>query len=288
MTDWDIEVVPLSDHLTHFYWGRDLAHANFNARVGGGNHVIHQGDSAIVIDTMNLPGQGRWVRDYMTASHGIKQFTVVNTHWHSDHVVDNAVFRHDRIIGHRLTREILLEHKDDLENSSKAGYPSFPVVPPAITFEGRLDLWLGDLKVELHEFGVHERGHIAVVIPDHKTLIAADMLEDPICVIDFDHLSAEFQLAEFERMLALDVDYIYATHCTLDRVKAGGYDKRFIENMAGYMAAMVTEVNSPGYDSKPAQAYIAQALDNDELTWWAAYEEVHQWNREAVRRAVAK
>ena len=103
-----------------------------------------------------------------------------------------------------------------------------------------------------------------------------------------DHLSPEFQLSEFKLVLVLDVDRLYATHCTLDRVKAGGYDKRFIESMAGYMAAMVAEVNSPGYDSKPAQAYIAQALDNEELTWWPAYEQVHQWNREAVRQAVAK
>ena len=88
-------------------------------------------------------------------------------------------------------------------------------------------------------------------------------------------------------MLALDAEHIYATHCTLDRVKAGGYDKRFIENMAGYMAAMVAEVNSPGYDAKPAWAYMAEALDNDELTWWQAYDEVHRWNREAVMRAVA-
>ncbi|MFP6740194.1 MAG: MBL fold metallo-hydrolase, partial [Alphaproteobacteria bacterium] len=215
MADFDIEVVPLSDRLIHFYWGRHPEHANFNMRVGGGNHVIHHGDSAIVIDTMCIPGQGQWVKDYMTETHGIENFTVVSTHWHSDHIVDNAVFRHDRIIGHSLTRELMLEHKDSLENSTAAGSPAFAVVPPSITFEGRMDLWLGDLKVELHEFGVHERGHIAVVIPDDKTLIAADMLEDPICVMNLDNLPAEFQLREFDRMMTLDVDHIYATHCTL-------------------------------------------------------------------------
>jgi cyclase len=285
MTDFDIEVVPLSDRLTHFYWGRNLDHANFNMRVGGGNHVIHQGDSAIVIDTMCIPGQGQWVKDYMTATHGIENFTVVSTHWHSDHVVDNAVFPHGRIVGHSLTRALMLEHKHSLENSTAEGSPAFQVVPPSITFEGRMDLWLDDLKVELHEFGIHERGHIAVVIPDDKTLIAADMLEDPICVMKLEHLPAEFQLREFERMMTLDVDHIYATHCTLETVKAGGYDKRFIENMAGYMAGLMADAALPESGSKPPQAYIADALDSNELTWWAAYEEVHQWNREAVRNA---
>ena len=200
-------------------------------------------------------------------------------------MVDNAVFPHDRIVGHSLTRELMLAHKDSLENSIDDGNPAFQVVPPCITFEGRMDLWLGDLKVELHEFGLHERGHIVVVIPDDKTLIAADILEDPICVIKLEYLPAEFQLRELERMMTLYVEHIYAAHCTLETVKAGGYGKRFIENMAGYMAGVLADAASPESGSKPPQAYIADALDRNELTWWEAYEEVHQWNRDAVRNA---
>jgi hypothetical protein len=53
---------------------------------------------------------------------------VVSTHWHSDHVVDNAVFPHDRIVGHSLTRELMLEHRHSLENSTAEGSPAFQVV----------------------------------------------------------------------------------------------------------------------------------------------------------------
>ncbi len=287
MQDWSIEVVEISDRVTHFYWGRHPDHANFDMRVGGGSHVIHRGDGAIVIDTMCLPGQGKWVKDYMEATHGVEHFTVVNTHWHSDHVIDNDIYRNHAIVGHSLTRELLLAHKESLENPSDEGHAAFTVVPPNVTFEGRLDLWLGDLKVELHEFGIHELGHIAAVIPDERMIIAGDMLEDPVSVLCFDHIPGETQLREYERMMALDLEHVYASHCDLDTVKAGGYDKRFIANMAGYMRNMLADASAADFDSKPAQDYIADALDKGELTWWPAYEEVHEWNREAVRRAVS-
>ena len=87
-----IKVVDINDHLVYFYWGRHEGHSAMDMRLGGGTYAIYRGDSAIVVDTMNLPGQGGWVRKHLQDKYAIKYFTVVNTHWHLDHITENHLY----------------------------------------------------------------------------------------------------------------------------------------------------------------------------------------------------
>jgi len=79
-----MDVTRINDYLTYFYSGRYPDHKEFDLRLGGGGYVMHEGAHAIVFDTFGLPGQGKWVKDYMISTHGIERFTVVNTHWQPD------------------------------------------------------------------------------------------------------------------------------------------------------------------------------------------------------------
>jgi len=257
-----------------FYSGRFPEHAEFDMRLGGGCYVIHRGNRAIVIDTFGLAGQGDWVKDYMVSNHDTKYFTVVNTHWHGDHVGGNSLYKNDPIVGHTLTRDIMRQFPDDPKMTTQ----------PNLTFEGRMDLWIEDIKVELHEFKIHALGHLAVYIPQDKILLAADILEDPICIFNFEDMTPEVQLSEFERMMAMDIDSLLSSHCNLEVVKSGGYDKRFISNMVDYMRAMLKEGRSGDFKNKLAQDYITKALNNGLLTWWEPYKEVHEMNVEAVEK----
>ena len=269
-----MDVTRINDYLTYFYSGWYPDHKEFDLRLGGGGYVMHEGAHAIVFDTFGLPGQGKWVKDYMISTHGIERFTVVNTHWHSDHVGGNHLYKNDTIVGHSLTRDIMAEHNDDPLMST----------PPNLTFEGRMDLWLGDIKIELHEFKIHALGHFGIYLPGDKIFMAADLLEDPICIFDFDHMDPELQLAEFDRMMAMDLDCNLTTYCTLEVVKSGGYDKSFIANMAGYMRAMLKDGASPDFGEKPAQSYIPDAFKSGELGWWHPYAEVHAMNVDAIKK----
>jgi len=192
-----IEVVDINDHLIYFYWGRHKDHSEMNMRLGGGTYVIYRGDSAIVVDTM--------------------------------------------------------------------------------------DLWLEDLKVELHEFAIHCKGHLAVYLPDDKILLTADMLEDPIWIFKFDFATPESQLAEFERMRAMDIERIYSSHCNLNTVKAGGYDKNFIKNNVNYLKRMLADAGHSDFGTKRAQDYISDAVSAGELTWWEPYAEVHARNIDTIK-----
>ena len=280
----DIEVVEINDHLTFFYWGRHQQHKMLDMQLGGGSFAIHRGSSAVVVDTMTEPGQGQWVKQYLEKNHAIKVFTLVNSHWHLDHVMGNCHYQDATIIGHSHTRTMLLEHKPVFERGEFEGYPAFPVVPPNLSFEGRLDLWLDDLKVELHEVIVHVKGHLGLIIPDDKILIASDILEDPIWFFDFEVAAPERQLAEFARLLAMDIECILPCHGNLEVIKSGGYGKSLIRNNAGYLRAMLRDRDHPDFPKKTAQDYIGGALESGELTWWEPYAHVHEMNRVAIKQ----
>jgi cyclase len=254
-------------------------------RLGGGTHVIYRGDAAIVVDTMDLPGQGEWVKKHLQDKYAVNKFTVVNTHWHLDHIAGNHLYMNGPIVGHTDTRKIIVSNKDAIEAGTLWAHPGFPAVPPNVTFEGRMDLWLDDLKVEIHEFAIHCEGHLGVYLPDDKILLASDMLEDPIWIFELNFAAAETQLAEFDRMMAMDVEHIYASHCNLDTVKKGGYDKRLIKNNVNYLKRMIADAGHTDFGTKTAQEYIKDALTAGELNWWEPYSEIHARNIERIKRA---
>ena len=278
-----IEAVEINDYLLYYYWGRHKDHYELDMRLGGGVYAIHRGHSAVIVDTMDLPGQGEWVKNHLQTTYAIKNFSVVSTHWHLDHISGNHYFKNGPIIGHSDTRKIILANKDAIEAGTLWGSPSFPAVPPNITFEGRMDLWLDHLKIELHEFAIHCEGHLAVYLPEDRILLAADMLEDPIWIFQFNFAAPEIQLAEFDKMMAMDIDRIYASHCNVAAVKDGGYDKRFIKNNINYLKRMMADAEDPDFGSKTAQFYIKDALAAGELTWWEPYAEIHARNIKAIK-----
>jgi len=282
--DGEIEVVEINDHLAYFYWGRHQDHKMMDMQFGGGSFAIYRGNSAIVVDTMTQPGQGEWVKQYLEKTHAIKHFTLVSTHWHVDHIIDNCLYKDDIIIGHSYTRKVIQENKNTFESGNFQDYPAFCVVPPNLTFEGRLDLWLDDLKVELHEFLVHAKGHIGVIIPDDKIFIASDILEDPIWSFNFDLANPETQLAEFDRLMTMNIERILPSHGSLEIIKRGGYNKNLIKNNADYLMSMLGDTDNPNFLKKSAQDYISDALKSGELIWWGPYAKAHEQNKNRIKK----
>ncbi|MEZ5501551.1 MAG: hypothetical protein R3E50_02425 [Halioglobus sp.] len=154
--------------------------------------------------------------------------------------------------------------------------------PPDITFTNRLDLWCGTTRIELHEFAIHEYGHIATYLPAQKILLAADMLEDPLWIFNFECAPPERQVAELQRMAAMDIERIYPTHGDLDTIRKRGYDKRFIASSIHYLQRMLAQRREADFMSREASVFIAAELAAGELHWWAPYARVHECNRRVV------
>ena len=137
-------------------------------------------DSALVVDTCFTE---RWTRAYIEAIKRVTSLplrTLLNTHHHGDHTHGNYLFPEATIVGHELCRAAILE-----TGLTTVRNPLFQEVdwgelqprPPSVTFETRLVLHVGDLRIEAIFVGpAHTTNDIVVWIPERGVLFSGDLV----------------------------------------------------------------------------------------------------------------
>lgn len=286
-------VFEVSDHVVAYYVGRGLTGASPLAGVEGNwvdvewelgeaNYAIHAGDHAVVYDTMPLPELARWMREHLERELGIRRFTIVLSHWHLDHVAGNACFRDSPIVARDLTRQALAEQREAIAAGTLWGPPGIEVVLPTITFERRLDLFVGDLQLELHGFDIHSRDANLLFLPDEGVLFAGDALEDSISyVVEPEGLATH--VAELERLKGLGASRIYPQHGDPEVIAAGGYPPAFVDAAIEYAASLLRDVRDGGAPEAPVEAFIPEALAAGHGPIWPAYRRIHEQNLRVTR-----
>lgn len=142
----------------------------------GANGGLYVGDDAVlVIDAkMDQPSVDQCITE-------IKKITdkpikyLINTHSDGDHVNGNQFFPPSvTIIAHENCRKDFFHPKRD-------GTPSDWIKPelqpfiPALTFQDRMDIYLGSKKVELWYFGIgHTTGDAVVYFPEERIAFVGD------------------------------------------------------------------------------------------------------------------
>ena len=121
---------------------------------------------------------------------------LVNTHDNGDHWFGNQAARAEEIIASKSAAEAMAQFPPTvmaeimkgaagmgelgefmISRFSKYSYENIVPTPPTRTFEGRLDLRVGDRTVELIEVGpCHTQGDVIVHVPDAGVIFAADIL----------------------------------------------------------------------------------------------------------------
>ncbi|BCL79486.1 hypothetical protein ccbrp13_19510 [Ktedonobacteria bacterium brp13] len=172
-----------------------------------------------------------------------RQWLVINSHSDWDHVWGNAYFtqRSERseqsesseqpeqsehplppIIGHTLNaqrqsntynRTFLCDYKNR--------YPLFEDVqhvPPTLSFEQQMLIDGGDLTLELLHAPGHSADHIAVWLPQLRTLLAFDAVEWPFPSIE-DAQSVSALRETLQRFLSLDPRFVLCSHGTAEGVE---------------------------------------------------------------------
>lgn len=102
---------------------------------------------------------------------------LVNTHSDGDHIAGNRYFPTSVIIiAHENCREEFFHPQRDGKPSAWQAPELAPYVP-SLTYREKLDIYLGNKKVELRYFGVgHTKGDTVVFFPEEKTAFLGDQI----------------------------------------------------------------------------------------------------------------
>ncbi|MCI0511783.1 MBL fold metallo-hydrolase [candidate division KSB1 bacterium] len=178
--------------------------------------AIKSAQGLVIIDTGESPAMARRYRAIIEEEFGRKDFVyVINTHFHFEHIGGNQVFSEATIISHDRAPENMRQFRDGKENflrqrqqtltffenqlknldpasrqaqqtadfqtmfqaSVDAVQSDFVLTLPNVTFNDRLTLDLGDLKLRLFYFGPgrHSNDDIMIYCPEEKLLMTESL-----------------------------------------------------------------------------------------------------------------
>lgn len=135
-------------------------------------------DAISVVDTCFTEARTRAFLKAISEVTDLPIRTLVNTHHHGDHTHGNYLLPGASIVGHELCRQTVID------TGLHTLHPLFPNVnwgdlelaPPFLTFQDRLDLFVDDLKLELHYMGpAHTTNDVVVWIPERRLLFTGDL-----------------------------------------------------------------------------------------------------------------
>ena len=140
-------------------------------------------EAVVSIDTTSTE---RRTRDYLAAIARVSDRpvrTLINTHHHGDHTHGNCLLPQATILGHPRCRGEILAGAQGLfpppvELFGAVEWGGISPVPPFVTFDDHLSVWVDDLRVELHcvPEPAHTTNDVVIWIPERSVLFVGDLL----------------------------------------------------------------------------------------------------------------
>ena len=204
-------------------------------------------------------------RAFLRAMQGVTDLpvsTLVNTHHHGDHTHGNYLLGASSIVGHELCRQSVID------TGLHTLHPLFPSVvwgdlelaPPFITFQDRLDLFVDDLKLELHFMGpAHTTNDLVVWLPERRVLFTGDLVFNggtPFVAMG----SIAGSLIALDRLREFDAETIVPGHGLI-------CGPEVIDSMAGYLR-FVQDKARDAFAAGLAPLDAASAIDLDRFAHW--------------------
>lgn len=140
----------------------------------------------VLVDTLATPGLCARALELLSDRIKKRPLIVINSHMDWDHYWGNAALEaHTQIIAHSEAIKRLQDPNTEQElaekRSQEARFQEVEIVPPTMTFSGQtMSLHGGDLTLELVHTPGHTPDHVAVWIPELRTCLAVDTVENPI------------------------------------------------------------------------------------------------------------
>ncbi|ORY62126.1 beta-lactamase-like protein [Pseudomassariella vexata] len=215
---------------------------------------------------------------------GVTKTTILYSHFHADHIAGAPALRNTNstFICQRITASKLDETKDELAEDD----PPIPdVVIPTTLYSDQLDLKIGDLTVELHNFNIHTRDGTVLWLPSQRLLFAGDTLEDTATYIS-EAENLPTHLNELRRMAdQFPESKILPAHGSPERIAAGGYGTSLIQATIRYIEVMTEPIERPKAWEQMLEKVVEEDVERGDLIYFEEYERVHRDNMEVIREA---
>ncbi|MDQ2631973.1 MAG: MBL fold metallo-hydrolase [Actinomycetota bacterium] len=245
--------------------------------LGTASFAVVEGEEALVYDTHTTPEHGRRIRAALEAE-GVRRFTVLLSHWHLDHVAGNTAFRDCEILATARTAELLGEHREAIEDGRHEGPPGVcPLVLPTRTFEGRVELRVGDRRLEAIHVDVHSDDAAVLWDPVARLLLAGDTVEDTVTYVE-EPDRFEAHLRDLDRLLELDPATVIPSHGDPDVIAGGGYGQGLITATQAYVRLLQRMPAEPELRELPLRELLAPLIEAGDVRWFEPYERVHREN----------
>jgi cyclase len=137
-------------------------------------------DSVVAVDATSTERRTRALLDAIRAVTPAPVRTLVNTHHHGDHTNGNCMFDDATVIGHRRCRDGVLAQVIGGLDAVFGGvdWGDLTIRAPEVIFDDAIELYAGDIRVELHYIGgpAHTVGDVVAWLPDQSVLFAGDLV----------------------------------------------------------------------------------------------------------------
>lgn len=252
--------------------------------LGIASYAIVDGADALVYDTHVSVEYAAAIRRILTET-GVRNFTVVLSHWHLDHVAGTGAFADCKVISNKRTLDHLAQRKAAIESGTSSGPPAIkPLILPTETFEGRMELQVGGLTIDLVEANIHSDDATVLWLASERILLAGDTLEDTVTYVG-EPENFDIHLADLDRLWALDPERILPNHGDPEIIALGGYKKTFIRANQQYIRMLKRCVAEPDLRSKPLRDIITGPLEAGWVNLFEPYEAIHRQNIDVVLAA---
>jgi len=241
------------------------------------SYAIVDGPEALVYDTHISIAHAGAIRQTLHAM-AVRSIRVVLSHWHDDHVAGNEVFADCEMIAHAFTARALAGHRETFESGNP---PIKPLVLPNRLYEGRLELKVGHIPVELRHADIHSHDGTVLILPGNSLLLAGDTLEDTITYVD-EPARLDIHLDNLRSMSEWSVSQILPNHGAPEVIDAGGYGTSLIAATRRYVEKLLRCRTEPELAEQDLRTFVAEDLAAHSIFYFAPYEAVHHQNVRAV------
>ncbi len=184
--------------------------------------AIQTEEGVLLVDSPQYPTRAeRWLEEIK----GLGQIKyLLNTEPHADHVFGNA-FVPGTIIAHQYIKDVFWDDAPfgpnfmktpevfiemfDPERLDAAG--TYQAREPEITFEGKMNLYLGEVAIEAIPLNGHVPNDTAVYIPEERVLFATDNVFNEVMTWYHDSLPYDW-LETLDYLKSLDAEIVIPGH----------------------------------------------------------------------------